>query len=185
MAETLQKNPEYSGEPVATMTVESPPESGEFPLTEKAWQSLKQTRKPQMVAFLEFIRTPGYPRWLIAAGAILGLLTMVPLVERVWERARDARERRYEQAVASVTPDRLIARCGQPTEDATKQVFPILIRTLGYQRKGKKKIVLQFSRTAEEKSDWVFLTMQDERGARNYDTPEAKVAALPCLDSIN
>ena len=181
MTEMLQKNPEYSGEPVETMTVESPPESGESPATEKAWQSPKQTLKAAMADLLEFVGTPGYARWLVAAGATIGLLAMINLVERASERARDARERRYEEAVASVTPDSLIARCGQPTEDATKEVFPILIRTIGYQRKGNKMFTLQFSRTAEEKSDWVFLKMQDESRARSYDTPEAKVAALPCL----
>ena len=44
-------------------------------------------------------------------------------------------------------------------------------------------MVISFSRTAEEKSDWVFLSMQNESGGAIYDTPEAKIAALPCLDS--
>jgi hypothetical protein len=43
--------------------------------------------------------------------------------------------------------------------------------------------MLVFSRTAQEKSDWVFLAMKDESGARSYDTPETKIAALPCLNS--
>jgi len=200
MAETIQKEPVYSGERVETMTVESPPEAAKTAQsseTEKAWQSSKQTLKTQMAALLEIARTHGYPSlaefakflkqtrrvWLIAAGAIFGLMAVVTLVERVSEWARNARERRHEQAVASVTPDRLIARCGQPAEDVTKEVYPILMRTMSYQPKGHEKFVLAFSRTAEEKSDWVFLTMKDESGARNYDTPEAKIAALPCLDS--
>jgi hypothetical protein len=104
-------------------------------------------------------------------------------MKRVSEWARNTRERRHEQAVASVTPDRLIARCGQPVEDLTKEVYPILMRTMIYPPKGNEKLVLAFSRTAEEKSDWVFLSMSDESGARSYDTPEAKIAALSCLDS--
>ena len=136
-----------------------------------------------MAPLLELLRTPGYPRWLIAAGAILGLMIIVTLVERVSERFRDARERRYEEAVLNLTPQRLIARCGQPTEDGTKEVFPLFIRTISYQRKGNKKLVLQFTRTAEETSDWLFLSMRDESGTRGYDSPDAKVAALPCLDS--
>jgi hypothetical protein len=43
--------------------------------------------------------------------------------------------------------------------------------------------VVAFSRTAEEKSDWVFLSMKDEVQTRSYDTPDAKAAALPCLNS--
>jgi hypothetical protein len=110
-------------------------------------------------------------------------MVIVTLVERVSERFRDARERRYEEAVLNVTPQRLIARCGQPTEDGTKEVFTLFIRTISYQRKGNKKLVLQFTRIAEETSDWLFLSMRDESGTRGYDSPDAKVAALPCLDS--
>ena len=42
---------------------------------------------------------------------------------------------------------------------------------------------ISFSRTAEEKSDWVFLSLQNENGAAIDSTPEARIAALPCLDS--
>jgi hypothetical protein len=177
MAETLQNNPGHSGESIETTV-----ESGDSPATVKVKLSPKRALKAQMVPLLELLRTPGYPRWLIAAGAILGLMVIVTLVERVSERFRDARELRHEEAVLNVTPQRLIARCGQPTEDATKEVFPLFIRMISYQRKGKK-LVLQFTRTAEETSDWVFLSMQDESGTRGYDSPDAKVAALPCLDS--
>lgn len=110
-------------------------------------------------------------------------MVVVNLVERMSEWARYARERRHEQAVASVTPDRLIARCGQAVEDVTRGLYPILIRTIRYERKGNEKVVLVFTRTAEEKSDWVFLSMKDESGARTFDTAEAEIAALPCMDS--
>jgi hypothetical protein len=121
--------------------------------------------------------------WLIAAGAIFGLMAAVALVDRVSEWARNARVRRHELAVASVTPDRLIARCGQPAEDVTKELYPILIQTMSYQPKDNERFVLVFSRTAEEKSDWVFLSMKDHSGTRSFETPDAKIAALPCLDS--
>ena len=118
--------------------------------------------------------------WLIAAGAVFGLMA----VESVSSWSRNAREKRQEVAVASATPDRLIARCGQPAEDVTK-VYPILMRTLTYQPRRNKKLVLVFSRTAEKRSDWVFLAMKDESRTTGYDyvTPEAKIGALPCLDS--
>lgn len=108
---------------------------------------------------------------------------MVNLAGRLAERVRNSRERRYEQAIASLAPERLIARCGQPTADVTKEVFPILLRTMTYQRRGSPAFVLKFSRTAEEKSHWVFLAMQDESGAGSYDAPDAEISALPCLDS--
>jgi hypothetical protein len=122
--------------------------------------------------------------WLTVAGAIFGLLVMVTLMKDLIEWVRDARERQQEQAVASVTPDSLIARCGPPAEDMTREVYPILMRTISYQPSGKEKVVVAFSRTAEEKSDWVFLSMKDQIETRTYDSPEAKIAALPCLDSM-
>lgn len=163
---------------------------------EKSWQSSEQTLKEQIATLREIASTPGYPSlaecarilkrtwrvWLIGAAAIFGLIAVIALVEGVTERWRDAREIRYEQAVASVTPDRLIARCGQPAEVATK-TYPIVMRTISYRLKGNKEVVLVFSRTAQEKNGWVFLSMKDESGARSYDTPETKIAALPCLDS--
>lgn len=130
--------------------------------------------------FVEFLKRTK-KIWLIAGGAIFGLMALVTAMKRVSEWAANSRERRHEQAVASVTPERLIARCGQPTEDLTKDVYPILMRTMTYQLSRNHTIVAQFSRTAEEKSDWVFLSMKDE--AKSYETPDAQIAAMPCLDS--
>jgi hypothetical protein len=114
---------------------------------------------------------------------VFGLIVLVSLGPRAVERARNARERRLELAVATVDPDRLIARCGVPLQDVTKQVFPIFVRTMSYPARGNRTLVLTFSRTAEEKSDWVFLSMHDETGSSSYVTPDAEIAALPCLDS--
>lgn len=121
--------------------------------------------------------------WFLAAGTTLGLAIAFILVKDLTEWTRKALQRRKEQAVASVTPERLVARCGQPAEDVTKQVYPILMRTMSYQPGDNRKLVVAFSRTAEETSDWVFLSMSDESAAKNFDTPEAKVAAMPCLNS--
>jgi hypothetical protein len=122
--------------------------------------------------------------WLIVAGAILGMMAVVTVVTRVSERARNAREKRQEQGVLEVIPENLIVRCGPPAEDATKEMYPVLLRTMSYQRGENEKIVLEFSRTAEAKSDWVLLSMKDQSGTRSFETPEAKIAALPCLDSM-
>ncbi|PYS56893.1 MAG: hypothetical protein DMF76_23670 [Acidobacteria bacterium] len=108
---------------------------------------------------------------------------LVTLAQRAFEWANKSRVRRQEQAVASVTPERLIARCGQPAEDLTKDLDPILMRTMTYRTGTNESLIFAFSRMAEEKSDWVFLTMKDESGAQSYETPEAQVAAMPCLDS--
>jgi hypothetical protein len=121
--------------------------------------------------------------WLIVVGSIFGLMVLVTLVSRASQWAANSRERRHEQAVASVTPERLITRCGQPAEDVTKNAYPILMRTMTYPIGRNEGYVFEFSRTAEEKSDWVFLSMKDASGAKSYDTPDTQIAAMSCLDS--
>jgi len=197
---TKQKELVYSCESTETTTLGAPPEAAKptEPFgTEEIGQSSKQTQTMQMAVLPKLTRIVGYSSlaefseflkrtrrvWLIVAGAIFGLIVVVTLVKRVSDWVKNARERRHEQAVATVTPDTLIARCGKPAEDVTRDVYPILLRTMNYQPKGGEMLVLAFSRTAEEKSDWVFLSMKEQIGARSYDTTEAKIAALPCLDS--
>lgn len=192
MDDRKRNEPVYSHEPTKTTPIGSAPEAtktAESPATEKT--------APSMTTLPEMARASGYASlaelaeflkrtwrvWLIVAGAIFGLMALVTLVERASEWARNAREKRHEEAVATVTPERLIARCGQPAEDVTKEVYPVLMRTMSYEPRENEKLVFAFSRTAEEKSDWVFLSMKDESGAKSYDTPETKIAALPCLDS--
>ena len=120
---------------------------------------------------------------LVAAAVVCGLVVMVTLVKDVYAWAKDARERRIHQAVASATPERLIARCGQPSEDTTKEVYPILIRTMTYPLKDEDELVVAFSRTAEEQSDWVFLDMKNGRDTKTFATADEKIAVLPCLNS--
>lgn len=121
--------------------------------------------------------------WAIAAAVIVGLVGTVAVVERLNEMARASQLKRYDRAIASLTPDRLIARCGQPAEDVTKEVFPVVLRTVRYKPWIGEPLVFTFSRTDEQQSDWVFLTMKNETGAKSFDTPESKIAAFSCLDS--
>ena len=123
--------------------------------------------------------------WLMTAGIIIGAAALVNLTARAAEWAKNAREKRQLHAIATLTPENLFARCGAASEDVTKEVYPVVMRTLTYQPRGGDKLVISFSRTAEEKSDWVFLSLQSENGAIIDSTPEARIAALPCLDSKN
>ena len=134
-----------------------------------------------MVEFAEFLKRTKRV-WLIVAGAIFGMTAVVMVVTRMSERARNAGEKRQEQAILEVIPENLVARCGPPAEDVTKEMYPVVLRTMSYQRGENKKIIFEFSRTAEKKSDWVLLSMKDQSGTSS-ETPEAKIAALPCLAS--
>jgi hypothetical protein len=120
--------------------------------------------------------------WLMVVGAIVGLILLVTLAQRGFEWIGKKRERRHEQAVASATPEHLLARCGQPAEDTTRNLYPILMRTMIYQISRNEAYTFEFSRTAEEQSDWVFLSMKDATG-KSYETAEEKVSAMSCLNS--
>ena len=134
-----------------------------------------------MLDFLGFVKQTKRI-WLMVAGAIFGLFLLVTGVSRLSEGVTKSRERREEKAVATVTPERLLARCGQPLEDTTKDMYPILMRTMTYRVSRNETYTFDFSRTAEETSDWVFLSMKDANG-KSYETPEEKVAAMSCIDS--
>jgi hypothetical protein len=149
--------------------------SGYFPKIER-----NGARAP-VADFVEFLKSTKRV-WLIAAAAIIGLLLVVTLAKRLFESVSASRDARQHRAVGTLTAEGLLERCGQPTEDVTKEVYPIVMRTITYQRGENEKYVFEFSRTAEEKSDWVFLSMKDQSGAKKFDTPEAKIAAMSCLD---
>jgi hypothetical protein len=198
MEETKQKEPVYSSEQTEITgpdSLRSTRPATESSGTEKT--ASKQTLTGQkvaapeisqtgaagtMVEFGEFLKRTKHV-WLIVAGAVFVMMAVITLVTRVSERTRNAREKLQERAALDVTPENLIARCGQPAEDVTKEMYPMMLRRMSYQRGENEKIVFEFSRTAETKSDWVFLSMKDESGTRSFETPEAKIAALPCLDS--
>jgi hypothetical protein len=117
--------------------------------------------------------------WLIVATLFIGLVALL-IFGRATGRNKATGERREERTVESLTPESLIAKCGQPAEDVTKDLYPMIKRTMRYKSSGKGTLTLEFSRTAEEKSEWVFLSMSDENGA-TYGTPETQMAAMPCL----
>lgn len=198
MDETKQKPAAYSRELTETAVAERQAEAKEIAesLAGKASaEPPKQSRySPVTVStevgkdesspvqeFVEFLKQTKRI-WLMVAGAIVGLILLVTLAQRGFEWIGKSRERKYEQAVASVTPEHLLARCGQPLEDTTKNVYPILMRTMTYQISRNETYVFDFSRTAEDKSDWVFLSMKDATG-KSYETAEEKVAAMSCLNS--
>jgi len=115
--------------------------------------------------------------------AIAALVVALFLVIKAVGWIEASRERRITKATDAVTPDRLIARCGVPTEDVSTDVFPVVRRTMRYKAGGQRIIVFTFTRSADEVQNWVFLSMKDSAGGASYETPEAEVFAFPCLDS--
>ncbi len=198
MDETKQAERPSSGELTAAAVAERQAEAKEIAesLTGKASAGTpKASRYSPVTVSPEFARGESSPVsdfvgflkqtkhvWLMVVGAIIALVVLVTLSQRGFAWFSEKRERKQEQAIASVTPEHLLARCGQPLEDTTKNVYPILMRTMTYQISRNETYIFDFSRTAEEKSDWVFLSMKDVNG-KSYETPEEKVGAMSCLNS--
>lgn len=119
---------------------------------------------------------------LIAVGCVAGIVGVrVIIAAPGWFKER--RENRQFIAVNNLTPERLIARCGSPVGDETKNLYPIIARDLTYKSESRGTLVFKFTKTAEESSDWVFASMQDSKGATEYESPSEKISALSCLDS--
>jgi len=117
--------------------------------------------------------------WLIAATVLLGLAALL-IFGRGTAKSKATAVVREERGVASLTPESLVVKCGPPAEDVTKDLYPMIKRTMSYGPGGKGPLTFEFSRTSQEKSEWLFLSMSDENGA-TYATPEAQMAAMPCL----
>jgi hypothetical protein len=121
-------------------------------------------------------------RVLIALGFIAGIVGVRALIAAPgWFKER--RDNRQFIAVNNVTPERLIARCGPPVGDETRNLYPMIARDMSYKSPTRGTVTFKFSKTAEESSDWVFMSMQDSIGSTEYDLPSAKITALSCLDS--
>jgi hypothetical protein len=117
--------------------------------------------------------------WLVVATLFVALVALL-IFGRATGKNKALGQARGERGVESLTPESLLAKCGTPVEDVTKDLYPMIKRTMSYKSGGKGTVTFEFSRTAEEKSDWVFLSMSDENGA-SYGTPETQIAAMPCL----
>ena len=199
MEEMKQKEPVYSGEQTKITgsdslrsTTAAAESSGTGKAVSKQTQTAQKVVAPEtsqtggagtMLEYAEFLKRTKRV-WLIVAGAIFGMMLVVTIVTRMSKWARNAREKRQDQVVLEMMPENLTARCGPAAEDVTKEMYPLVLRTMSYQRGENEKIVFEFSRMAEAKSDWVFVSMKDQSGTRSFETPEAKIAVLPCLDSM-
>lgn len=119
---------------------------------------------------------------LMSVAFVAGLVGMrVLIVAPEWLKQR--RDNRQFIAVNNLTPERLIARCGPPVSDETRNMYPIVARDLSYKAESSGTVLFKFSKTAEESSDWVFMSMQDLDSGKEYESPVAKISALSCLDS--
>ena len=171
----MTKLGEQIGEPAT-----SKPEHSTEPEVDQEQAGLATPAEVQKAVKLQFKFKITQRNGLIAATFLMGLVML--LIFGATGRNQATREVREERTVESLTPESLVSWCGQPAADATKDLYLMIKRTMSYKSSGKGTLVLEFSRTAEENSDWVFLSMSDGNGA-TYATPETQIAAMPCLKS--
>jgi hypothetical protein len=177
-AETMEMT--KLGENIGELATSKPEHSLE-PAVDQEQAGLATPAEAQKAVKLQFKFKITQRTGLIAATLLLGL-GMLLIFGRATGRNKAAGEVRQERTVESLTPESLVAMCGQPAADATKDLYPMIKRTMSYESSGKGTLTLEFSRTSEENSDWVFLSMSDGNGAA-YSTPETQIAAMPCLKS--
>ena len=171
-----------------TEPLAAPAETQEAPKPKQPAQPLS-SHKPRLPAgsLPTIVRNSPGKVMLYAAVGFFGLLAL-DFLGHVPRWLQESRGRRLQTAVNSVTPDSVLTRCGQPLEDVTTDLYPMISRRMTYNspiaaKSGPGKVVLFFSRTAEENSAWLYSSMKDESGATTYATPEEQAAALPCLAS--
>jgi hypothetical protein len=116
--------------------------------------------------------------WLVVATVLAG---MVILLIFSFAPRRTVQNKPAESTLESITPELVMSRCGPPAEDLTKDLYPMISRTMSYKPTGQGSVVIEFTRTSEENSQWLFLSMKDGNGTIKYETPDMQFAALPCL----
>jgi hypothetical protein len=116
--------------------------------------------------------------WLVVATVFVGM-TILLIFSFMPRRA--VQDKPVDRTIESITPELVMSRCGPPAEDVTKDLYPMITRTVSYKPTGLGSVVIEFTRTSEENSQWLFLSMRDGNGTIKYETPEMQVAALPCL----
>jgi hypothetical protein len=116
--------------------------------------------------------------WLVVVTVFVG---MAILLIFSFTPRRTVQNKPAESTLESVTPELVTARCGQPAQDVTKDLYPMMTRTMSYKPTGLGSVVVEFTRTSEENSQWLFLSMKDGNGTIKYETAEMQFAALPCL----
>jgi hypothetical protein len=116
--------------------------------------------------------------WLVVATVFVA---MTILLIFSFTPRRAVQEKPADHSLESITPELVMSRCGPPAEDVTKDLYPMISRTLSYKPTGLGSVVIEFTRTSEENSQWLFLSMKDGNGTIKYETPEMQFAALSCL----
>src|SRR5260370_39343006 len=97
---------------------------------------------------------------LIVAGLALVIVGVRLLIAApVWNKQR--RENRQFIAANNLTPERFLARCGQPLADETKKSYPIVARAYSYQCEVHSTVGPEYSKSPEEPYHSLFMFIHD------------------------
>jgi hypothetical protein len=137
----------------------------------------------------------GLPYWLrswFGFAVLTSLAAMIIIRIPAWLEFR--REARAKRTVAQLTPELVLARCGNPVKDAMETLRavdtePVPARHLFYRGAMSRTVLLTFvgSSENEDAGTWKLASFKavigtnDRAGYLTWQNDQAKIAELPCL----
>src|SRR5262249_3981143 len=140
MDESKPKENTYSRDRLETASIQAPAETTKAPEPSETTTPPPPTPEPDIrvqIADLAGKVGSNWPRslaecpavlkrtrhiWLTLAVGVAALMALSILTQQGAEWFKERRELRQEKAIATVTPEHLIARCGRAAQDETKEV---------------------------------------------------------------
>lgn len=119
----------------------------------------------------------------MAAGVFgVALVALLALKGPKW--GHKVEEVRQESILASLTPDKAIAKCGKLIEDKSELNGATITRRLILRNYYGLAVELDFTAAQNQPDKWKLTEIQDPSGEVKYDTPSSKMGVLPCLDPL-
>jgi hypothetical protein len=121
---------------------------------------------------------------MIAAVLALGLVMVMAIAVATKAPAwrKKAQQRRQENLLAQLTPEKAIALCGNPIQDETQTTPPAPTRRLIIRNDYSLAVELDFTASPSDPQNWRLTAIQDPSGEIKYQTSATQIGVLPCLD---
>jgi hypothetical protein len=123
---------------------------------------------------------------MIAAVLALGLVMVMAIAVATKAPAwrKKAQQRRQENLLAQLTPEKAIALCGKPIQDETQTSPPPPTRRMIIRNDYSLAVELDFTASPSDPENWRLTAIQDPSGEIKYQTSATQIGVLPCLDPI-
>lgn len=116
----------------------------------------------------------------IAVGVFIGLAALL-LVRAIPGWVEESRESAATHVIHNLTTDDIIARCGKPLTDETKDAETIQFRTLSYEDRYGAKLFINLMGLAEPTAKFQIISMDDSTESLKGASDRERLDRLPCL----